>query len=127
MATFKLILGLPENYYPVPPTTAPVRGDGFLLVERPLIDPKNMQPVGRLIARVTWMDIPTSGDKLNFGHADHRLTHTKKKGVISIQGSWRDGEKKPVFAITGGTGAYRKARGTVTYEPAVPSFIYDVD
>jgi hypothetical protein len=44
MATFKLILGLPENYYPVPPTSAPVRGDGFLLVERPLIDPKNMQP-----------------------------------------------------------------------------------
>jgi hypothetical protein len=95
MATFTLIAGLPANYYPVPPTTAPVPGDGFLLVERPLIDPKNMQPVGRLIARVTWMELPAGGNKLNFGHADHRLTHTKKKGVISVQGRGGTARKSP--------------------------------
>jgi hypothetical protein len=59
------------------------------------------------------MELPANGDKLHFGNADHCLDHTKKKGVISVQGSWRDSDIKPVFAIIGGTGDYRKARGTV--------------
>jgi hypothetical protein len=85
MATFKLIVGVvPARYVEVPPNS-PVRqpGDGFLLVEQPLIDPKTNKQVGRLIARVTWMELPATGDKLHFGNADHCLDHTKKKGVIS--------------------------------------------
>jgi hypothetical protein len=73
------------------------------------------------------MELPANGDPLKFGNADHRLDHTKKKGVISVQGSWRDSDKTPVCAIIGGTGDYRKARGTVTYELAVPQFTYDLD
>ena len=72
------------------------------------------------------MDLPATGKRLNFGNADHHLDHTKKKGMISVQGSWRDIETKPVFAIIGGTGAYKHARGTVTYHPAISQFTYDV-
>jgi Dirigent-like protein len=128
MATLTLIGGSPPNYVPVrahPPAEAP--GDGFLLVERPLINPKTSQQVGRLIARVTWMDLPASGDTLYFGNADHHLDRTKKKGVISVQGSWRESETKSVFAIIGGTGDYKFARGTVTYVHLITQFTYDVN
>jgi hypothetical protein len=54
------------------------------------------------------------------------LTTPRRRGVISVQGSWRDSETKPVFAIIGGTGDYAKARGTVTCEAAIPQFTYDV-
>ena len=80
-----------------------------------------------MIARVTYMRVSNAGDPLlYFGNADHHLDHTPKKGVISVQGSWLESETKPVFPIIGGTEDYEKARGTVTYEPAVSRFTYDV-
>jgi hypothetical protein len=65
MAKFTLIAGLPANYEEVVADRAnpPLRGDGFLLIERPLIDPKTSKQVGRLIARVTWMELPANGDR----------------------------------------------------------------
>ena len=59
---------------------------------------------------------------LYFGNANHHLDD----GVISVQGHWLETETKPVFPIIGGTGDYKLARGTVTYETAIPQFTYDV-
>jgi hypothetical protein len=63
MAKFTLIAGLPANYEEVVADRAnpPLRGDGFLLTERSLIDPKTSKQVGRLIARVPWMELPANG------------------------------------------------------------------
>jgi hypothetical protein len=108
-----------------PPTPVRLPGDGFLLREVPLIDPKTNNQVGRLIARVTYMQVsatPTTDPLLYFGNADHHL----QKGVISVQGSWRESETNPVFPIIGGTGKYKRARGTVTYDRAIHQFRYDV-
>src|SRR5215211_3506142 len=104
--------------------TNPAPGDEFLLIDRPLIDPKTSKQVGRLIARLTFIET-ASGDPLVLGNADHHL----KRGVISVQGSWRFSEHKPVFAIIGGTRKYRRARGTITFEsinPSTEQFTYRV-
>ena len=50
------------------------------------------------------------------GNADHQL----KKGLIWTQGSFRADEAESVFATTGGTGKYRRARGMLTLK-SVPS------
>jgi hypothetical protein len=102
-------------------------GDRFLLREIPLIDPNTNQQVGRLIARVTYMLVSSTGDPLlYFGNADHHLEGTREKGVISLQGSWLETESDPVFPIIGGTGDHERARGTVTYHRASSRFTYDV-
>jgi hypothetical protein len=75
------------------------------------------------------MRLSNAGDPLlYFGNANHHLDHTSKKGVISVQGSWLESQTKPVFPAIGGTGDYERARGTVTYERAIPvhRFTYDV-
>jgi hypothetical protein len=126
MPTFKLSIGAALGGFQevlARPSKGRRPGDGFLLIDQPLIDPKTNKQVGRLIARVTYMRLSNSGDPLlYFGNADHHLDD----GVISVQGHWLETEKKHVFSIIGGTGDYKLARGTVTYKPAVPQFRYDV-
>jgi hypothetical protein len=57
MAKFTLIAGLPANYEEVVAdrVNPPLRGDVFLLIERPLIDPKTSK-TGRQAERARYMD-----------------------------------------------------------------------
>ena len=118
MAKFRLIVNpLPpgdEEFVDVPPAN-PSPGDELLLVERQLLHPKSGKLVGRFNARLTFLRI-SGGGVLFSGSADHQL----KKGVICTQGSFWSDQTESVFAITGGTGKYRRARGTLTLR-SVPS------
>jgi hypothetical protein len=126
MPTFTLVIGSALGGFQevlARPSKGRKLGDGFLLIEQPLIDPKTNKQVGTLIASVKYMRLSHSGDPLlYFGNANHHLDD----GVISVQGHWLETETKPVFPIIGGTGDYKLARGTVTYETAIPQFTYDV-
>jgi hypothetical protein len=121
---FKLIMGEAEGdfvevlakYCKPCNCQGPSHGDRFLIIERPLIDPNANKQVGTLIARLTFMQVSTAGQVLLlFGNAEHRLDQTPKKGVISVQGSWRTNDNPRVFSIIGGTGDYDTARGSVTF------------
>jgi hypothetical protein len=101
----------------------PLPGEQLLWVDVPLIDPTTNQPVGSLSACVTFMR--TSGDALLLGIAEHRL----QDGTVSLQGTLRQNEVNRVSAITGGTGKYERARGTVSFEdPGLPTerITYDI-
>jgi hypothetical protein len=123
MARFKLIVHPSpgdETFVPPDPPLPNLplqrkQGDQLLLIERQLLHPKSGKLVGRFNARLTFMRI-SGGVVLFSGNADHQL----KKGVICTQGSFRSNQTESVFAITGGTDKYRRARGTLTLK-SVPS------
>src|SRR4051794_25429138 len=112
----------------------PQRGDQLLVVERELKDPATGKRVGILLGHLTYMQVlcrdDTVDDALLLGVAEHRLNGgvipAVKAGVISVQGSFRFSDEKPVFSIVGGTGAYEKARGTVTRRNVPEAFTYDL-
>ena len=84
-----------------------------------LLDPQTQIPVGRLIARLTFMKVLPHNNALVLGNADHHLdvgNYANAAGMISAQGSWRWSDPQPIFAIIGGTGRYEAARGTVTMQ-----------
>ena len=99
----------------------------LLLIDRPLLDPNTGRTVGTLVVRGTLIRVFDGGDVLLSVDANNIL----KDCVISTQPAFRFSEiqRGVTVAITGGTGAFARARGTVTLN-AVDSdttkFTYDV-
>ena len=93
---------------------------------RPLKDPATNQPRGNLTARVTFVKIDPGPVYLFLGFASHHLPTDE----ITVHSSWRSDQPTPV-SITGGSGQYKDARGTVTYKDlggnsAKQQFTYEV-
>src|SRR3954471_7346226 len=97
----------------------PQRGDQLLVVERELKDPSTGKKVGTLLAHLTYMQVicrdDTVDDALLLGIAEHHLDggviQAVKAGVISVQGSFRFSDEKPVFSIFWGRGGAGERAG----------------
>jgi hypothetical protein len=113
--TFTLITHPSTGYSKVidlgEPNTSGLTAGDLLLEEVPLLDPKSGQQVGtgRSHAVVIRVD---GGDPMIAVNASDQF----REGVIEQQGVFRlsDFQRGFTIAITGGTGAYARARGTVT-------------
>lgn len=89
----------------LPPPEKP--GDHFLIIDRELED-KRGNLAGTFVLRGVILEGPDD-PRIAFD-----ATIKLDKDVINTQGAIRLSDKEVTFAIVGGTGKYKKARGTVT-------------
>lgn len=88
-------------------------GPGDMVFEiQPLLDPADGTNVGRAYTRLHVMRLLKSGDFVFMIDCQVKLAD----GTILFHGTawFRDFEAGAIFPVTGGTGAYELARGTVT-------------
>jgi allene oxide cyclase len=109
--TFTVIAHLSDPYIQQIDVGAPGTSAGdMLLIDRPLYDPKTGRQVGTSVAEGTFIRVFPDGDVLFAFNATNKL----EGGELSTQGAFRFSEVESTFAIVGGTGAFARARGTVT-------------
>ena len=79
---------------------------------QPLIDPVDQSPVGKVYTRLQVMRVLKTGDFVFLIDCQVKLS----TGTILFNGTARfsDFSSGAVFPVTGGTGSYELARGTVT-------------
>jgi hypothetical protein len=116
MATFTLFERPTKGDELPDPDTNPTRkpGDHWLIIERVLVDRRERQR-GTFVVVGTVLQAVRNHDALTLiaFHATNKITG---RGDISSQGvfRFRDFAKPVTIAIVGGTGDFKKARGTVT-------------
>ena len=92
-------------------------GDLIMIIENQL-DPETCEKVGRLVGRIQVIKVVGEEDAI----FDGSFTVLLPDGKITGSGVARFREftsTEPVFAVTGGTGAYRDASGEVSFEENV--------
>jgi hypothetical protein len=103
---------LPGDLYTPSP---PHQGDPWLIRERGL--ERNGTQVGSYTVRGTYMTPLVNGDALIAVNGTNKITGIpRRRGTICTQGVFRitDFANPVVIAIVGGTGHFKKARGTLT-------------
>ena len=119
MVTFKLIeKPAPGDQIKVPANTPVTEGDQILIINRMLVD-NNGNQKGTFVVRGTIVQVLPPTDALMSFEGTNNIFN---KGVINTQGAvkFSDLAAGVAFAIVGGTGKFKKARGTVTVKnPAV--------
>jgi hypothetical protein len=99
-------------------------GDQMIILDRVLVD-KNGHQVGSFVLHGTLLQIFVNEPNLD-ALMSFQASNTFAEGVINTQGvvRFRDFATGVTFAIVGGTGEFKKARGTVTVK--TPEFTYRV-
>lgn len=88
-------------------------GDWSVAIER-VLDPETCEKAGRIVVRFTFVKNAGNED----GHFIVDATYVRSDGKITAYGAGKFSEfegGQPLFAVTGGTGAFRDASGEVTF------------
>jgi hypothetical protein len=106
----------------VPPNTPLAAGDQIFIINRVLVDKKGNQK-GTFVLHGTIVQVLSPADALMSFQGSNNIFN---KGLINTQGvvKFSDLAAGVTFAIVGGTGKFKNARGTVTVK--TPMFTYRV-